>query len=174
MNRQERVDALWPLVDRCHLGHCWIRTSNGPRLIREAFTPGFLNEHATGGNVYGLCPIAPGSSTTRVACLDFDSHKGETPWPDMMRIVDTVVFALETEGYSPVVFRSSGGSGVHLYLVWDAPQDAHSVREMLRVVLDACGFAPGTAGVSKGQVEVYPKQDEVPQCCRQLRGGSHI
>jgi len=162
LNRQERVDALWPLVDRCHLGHCWIRTSNGPRLIREAFTPGFLNEHATGSNVYGLCPIAPGSSTTRVACLDFDSHKGETPWPDMMRIVDTVVFALETEGYAPVVFRSSGGSGVHLYLVWDAPQDARSVREMLRVVLDACGFTSGTAGVSKGQVEVFPKQDEVP------------
>jgi hypothetical protein len=33
---------------------------------------------------------------------------------------------------------------------------------MLRTILDACGLAPGTAGVSKGQVEVFPKQDEVP------------
>lgn len=162
MNRQQIVDALWPLVDRCHLGHCWIMTKNGPRRIDDPFTPVSLSEHAVGSNTYGLCPIAPGSSATRAACLDLDSHKGETPWQEMRNVADTVCMLLEEEGMAPTMFRSSGGSGIHIYLLWDAPQDAHSVREFLRSILAQCEFKAGTKGVSKQEIEVFPKQDEVP------------
>ena len=108
---------------------------------------------------YGLCPIAPGTSTTRVALFDFDSHKGEVSLDDMIAHAERVRAALRL---ASTMFTSSGGKGIHLYIVWDEPQDAYSVRQHMRDVLERCGFKPGTGGVVKGEVEIFPKQDSVP------------
>lgn len=161
MNRQQKCDFLWPLVDRLHLGYCWVRTAKGYRRIEDAFTPVQLSEHVVGTNTYGLTPIAPGTDTTRVAVLDFDSHDGATDWQTMRNTADTVCMVLEEDGYRPVMFRSSGGKGVHVFLVWDTPQDARSVREMLKAALAQCGLGVGTGGVAKQEVEVFPKNDRV-------------
>lgn len=159
---REKVAALLPLAERLHRGHCWIKTPDGPRRLDEKLDDFKLAEHVAGRKAYGACPIAPGESTCRVAVLDFDSHKGETPFDEMQRIADDVAFALEQEGYAPILFRSSGGQGIHLYLLWDEPQDAYSVREMLRETIDALGYRSGTGGVANKQIEIFPKQDEVP------------
>ncbi|SDH23552.1 TOTE conflict system archaeo-eukaryotic primase domain-containing protein [Propionivibrio dicarboxylicus] len=159
---REKVAALMPLAERMNRSHCWIKTAEGPRRINEPFTEFMLAEHVAGRKAYGLCPIAPGESTCRVALLDFDAHQGETEWGVMLDTARTVAFALEQEGYTPILFRSSGGSGVHLYLLWDEPQDAYSVRQMLVGMLAALGFKSGTGGVANKQIEVFPKQDEVP------------
>jgi hypothetical protein len=159
---REKVAALMPLVERLHRGHCWLKTDNGPRRLAEPFTEFMLAEHAAGRKAYGLCPIAPGTDTTRVALLDFDSHKGETPWDVMLDTARNVAFALEQEGYAPVLWRSSGGHGIHLYLLWGEPQDAHSVRCLMVDALAALGLKSGTGGVAAGEVEVFPKQDSVP------------
>lgn len=164
MNRHERAAILKPLVDRLCVSHCWVRGKNGPRHVNEPFTAVSLSEHCAGTRVFGLCPIAPGESTCRVAVLDLDSHKGEVEWPSMVAVANRIAVTLECDGYHPVQFRSSGGQGIHIYLVWpvDEPQDAHSVRGYLRGVLAQCGLTEGAGGLVKGQVEVFPKQDEVP------------
>lgn len=159
---REKVAALQPLVERMHRGHCWIKTPDGPRRLNDTFTEFMLAEHCAGRKAYGLCPIAPGTNTTRVALLDFDSHDGATSWDEMLRTARDVAFVLEQEGLSPILFSSSGGRGVHLYLLWDEPQDAYSVREMLRTALGTLGFSNGTAGVANKEVEIFPKQDAVP------------
>lgn len=159
---REKVAALMPLVERLHRGHCWLKTENGPRRIDEKLDDFKLAEHVAGRKAYGACPIAPGESTTRVALLDFDSHKGETPWEEMLETARNVAFALEQDGHTPILFRSSGGNGIHLYLLWGEPQDAYSVRTMLADTLAALGFKSGTGGVAKGQIEIFPKQSEVP------------
>ena len=158
---RRKVAALMPLVERMHRGHCWVKTPDGPRRIGEPFTEFMLAEHVAGRKAYGLCPIAPGESTCRVACLDFDSHKGETPWAQMLETAQSVAFVLEQDGYTPHLWRSSGGKGIHLYLLWNEPQDAYSVRAMLTDVLATLGLTNGAGGVGKGQVEVFPKQDSV-------------
>lgn len=162
MDRTRLTAAVRPLADRCWHGHCWVKTPDGPRRVDQQFTEVQLSEHVTGARAYGLCPIAPGTSTTRAACLDLDSHKGATSWQQMTDTAQLLCEALQEDGYMPTAFRSSGGAGVHIYLVWDAPQDAYSVRRMLTGTLALCGLASGTGGVFKQQVEVFPKQDEVP------------
>lgn len=162
MKREELTAALRPLVSRMHTGHCWRKGPSGPRRIDEPLDEVKLSEHVMGGAGYGLCPIVPGESTTRVACLDFDSHKGEIAFDLMRSFADDVALSLEIDGYKPVLFRSSGGHGIHLYLVWDEPQDAFSVRELLRAALGTCGLTSGTGGVAKAEVEIFPKQDAVP------------
>lgn len=160
--REERTAALRPLVQRMHTGHCWLKTGDGPRRISAVFDEVKLSEHVMGGNAYGLCPIAPGSNTTRVACLDLDSHKGEVSWDRMCAVAQSLCNALEEALYAAHPFRSSGGSGIHIYVVWNEPQDAYSVREMLRTLLEAHGFQSGTKGVAHGEIEIFPKQNAVP------------
>lgn len=153
---------LRTLAHACHTSHCWVRTPKGPRRIDQTFGEVQLSEHIAGTRVYGLCPIKPGEMTTRVGLLDLDSHKGETPWAQMMATADKLRMVMELDGMRPVMFRSSGGSGVHIMLLWEQVQDAFTVREYLRQTLCTCGLIPGAKGVGVGEVEVFPKQDFVP------------
>jgi len=162
MNIDQKLALLAPIIERCYTGHCWIKTADGPRWIDQPFDAIKAREHAAGTKSYGLCPIAPGTSTTRLAVLDLDSHKGETPFDRMREIADEIMTVMWLDGLEPLAFRSSGGRGIHIYTLWDDAQDAYSVREAMREVLTACKYRPGTGGVARGEVEVYPKQNEVP------------
>lgn len=161
--REKLTAQLRPLVERMHVGHCWKKTQDGPRMIGVPFTEVMLSEHVMGGAAYGLCPIAPGESTCRVACLDLDSHQGEISLDAMKRTASDICTILDAMyGLKPHAFTSSGGRGVHIYLVWAESQDAYSVRETLRAALNDLNLKPGTKGVAKGEVEIFPKQSEVP------------
>lgn len=156
------VAALAPIVSRVVTSHCWIKRDGPPSHINRPLTADRLAHHVNGGPAYGAAQIEPGASTTRVACLDLDSHKGETSWYDMQAAALRVMAQLETRGMRPIPFRSSGGAGLHIYMLWDEPQDAYSVRCLLRDALAACELRDGVKGVAAGQVEVFPKQNSVP------------
>jgi hypothetical protein len=79
----------------------------------------------------------------------------------MVVVAATLIAALERRGMHPIPFRSSGGKGIHLFLVWDEPQDAYSVRHFMADVLTEIGYANGTSGVGQKQIEIFPKQDAV-------------
>ena len=154
--------TLAPIVERVRTDATAIRKADGSQAwTREALTPARLARHLV-DKPRGVCPINPGSSLTRVAVLDLDSHGGETPWSEMARVAAQIADALALLGLYAQAFRSTGGRGIHLYLLWDGPQDARSVRLMLADVLAGCGLRPGTRGVSRGEVEVFPKQNAVP------------
>ncbi len=115
---------------------------------------------------------------TIVATLDLDSNKGEVSWDSMTEVAQRLMDSLNFMGVFPVPFSSSGGNGIHMIMVWDEPQDAYSVRQLLCQVLESIGFENGTAGVAKKQIEVFPKQDSVDvgahgnQCILPLAGKS--
>lgn len=107
--------------------------------------------------------MRPGEITTRLAVLDLDSHKGETSWQEMLDASALATSALSLFGFTPTVFVSSGGKGIHLYILWEQPQDAYSVREALADALRSVGFEPGTGGVSAKEIEVFPKQSSIAE-----------
>lgn len=158
------IAALQPLIDRVRTDITAVKKANGEQAwTKEALTPERLARHLNSGPARGVCPIAEGESVTMVALLDFDSHGGEVGWVEMSAAVERVCDVLEVAyGAHPILFRSSGGRGVHLYILWDDAQDCYSVRMWLRGVLEAAGLRDGTGGVKKGQVEVFPRQNEVP------------
>ncbi len=158
----ELYEAVARIARHCSRSVHWVKTPNGPRMVREPLKKQHLEQHVGGGPGIGLAPIAPGESVTRAAVLDFDSHKGDVSWAAMTHEAQRVAATLRANGYAPIAFRSSGGKGIHLILLWAEPQDAYSVRAMLVAALAVHGFAPGTKGVKYRQVEVFPKQDEVP------------
>jgi hypothetical protein len=81
----------------------------------------------------------------------------------MSDVVQRVCDALEFGwGMQPILWRSGGGHGVHLMLLWEDKQDAYSVRAMLTQALVACGLADGNGGVANDECEIFPKQSSVP------------
>lgn len=158
------VKSLDPIFDRVRRDVHWERPPGQPPSARNsALTYRHLQHHVNGGPYCGASAIEAGGSTTRVAVLDFDSHKGETPWGDMANIARNVASSLDDEGLRAIPFRSSGGHGIHLYVLWDEPQDAYTVRETLKEALCNNFLEPGVGGVARGEVEIFPKQDTVPE-----------
>lgn len=159
---QDLVAALDRIVERCNRSFCWAKTTDGPRRVDEAFTPHHLMRHVTGKAAFGLCPMTPGESTTRLALLDLDSHKGEIAWAEMLEVAAGLIIDAHKLGLEAIPFRSSGGQGIHLFFLWDQPQDAYSVRQLLIKLLANGQLSNGTGGIAKREVEVFPKQDRIP------------
>lgn len=156
------VEALEPILSRVRCGDHWINTGDGPKHRRAAITEALIGGHLEGRHRIGACPIERGQSTTRLALLDLDSHNGEIDWPKMVEVARSLIASAAARGIRFTAFRSSGGSGIHLVALWNDPQDARSVRDLLGQVLDECGLKNGTRGVANKQVEIFPKQDSVP------------
>ena len=153
--------ALAPIVARVRTDVTAIKTANGSRWTKQALNDNTLRQHVNGGPARGVCPIPAGSSITMLALLDLDSHKGEVSWDQMLMHTVDVCQVLAKEGLAPIVWRSSGGRGVHIMLLWENPQDAYSVRMHLRSLIGRLGFEDGAKGVAKKTIEVFPRQDEV-------------
>jgi hypothetical protein len=161
-DQPELIAALEPLVRRVRTDVTAKKDDKGMSWTREPLTERRLAKHLNGGPARGVCPIKAGESVTLVGLLDLDSHKGESTWEEMSAAALRVVEELEARFMDPVCFRSSGGRGIHIYVLWDEPQDAYSVRQELIEAIGALGFNNGTAGVSRGEIEVFPKQNSVP------------
>lgn len=157
------LKTLRPLVERVRNDVTAIKGDKGVAWVNEPLSVGVLRQHINGGQRRGVGLIKPGESTTRVAVIDLDSHKGESTWDEMAAAAEHVAGELIMRGLPTNPWRSGGGNGVHLILLWDEPQDAYSVRQELADALADCGFEEGTGGVAKGQVEIFPKQDSVAE-----------
>ncbi len=158
-----KIKALSPLLRRVRRDVTAIKKADGTTAwTREPLTKELVAKHINGGPARGVSPVLEGQNTTLVGLLDFDSHGGETPWPEMTAAAGRVHESAALFGLRGVPFRSSGGRGIHLIFLWDEPQDAASVRACLADILASCGLANGAKGVAAAQVEVFPKQDEVP------------
>lgn len=173
------IKALTPLTSRMRTDVTAKKVPAGNSIwTKEPLTDLLMAKHLNGGPARGCAFIKPGQSVTMVATLDLDSHKGEVSWDGMTEVAQQLTDALNFMGVFPTLFSSSGGSGIHMIMLWDTPQDAYSVRMLLCEVLQSIGFENGTGGVIKRQIEVFPKQDKVDmgsfgnQCILPLAGKS--
>ena len=128
--------VVWSLAQRMRTDATAMRgPAGGVQWTRQPLTEERLRDHLGAGPARGLCPIRAGESTTMVALLDLDSHKGEVDWPQMVEVGQRLIEALAALGLVAHPWRSRGGRGIHLILVWAEPQDARSVRALLAEVL---------------------------------------
>ncbi len=157
------MSVIAPVISRCRQDGYWTRSPRkGVTFKDRPVKHMHWVAHVSGQVGHGLSPMQEGSSETSMALADLDSHQGEIPWELMVTIARQLSTSLALRGYKAHIWRSSGGNGIHILLLWDAPQDAHSVRAMLREVVEANGLSIGTGGLAQGQVEVFPKQDRIP------------
>jgi hypothetical protein len=149
------AQALQPLITRMRTDDTVTKGANGPARTGQALTQARLEAHLSGGKVRGCYVMNPGT-TTRVAVLDLDNHRGLSTWGEMTQAAQTLLETHELLGGGQLTaFRSGGGRGIHLYALWEQDQDAYSVREWLLGVLRVAGFKSGTGGVAAGEVVGY-------------------
>lgn len=161
--KEALVNALTPITSRVRTDVTAIKAKGRQGWTNEPLTQARLQRHVNGADeARGCCPIKEGESVTMVGLYDLDSHKGEITWEGMAEHAARITDAAAMLGLEAIPFRSSGGNGIHLIFVWDTPQDAYSVRQAMRGVLESLGLRDGAGGLVKGEVEVFPKQDKVP------------
>lgn len=130
---------------------------------QKAISIDMLRRHVSGEQAVGAYPMAEGSSETLIAVADIDDHGGLLGWDAVAQAGKDLSKALAARGVRTVPWRSSGGNGIHLYALWDVPQDAYSVRMLFGEALGDVGMRPGAGGLTRSQVEVFPKQNRIPE-----------
>jgi len=157
------IESLRPLLSKLRTDKTALKKPKEKSSIwtDQKLTKTLLINHLKGIGYRGCCPIKAGETTTQVGLFDLDSHGGETSWDDMVKVALLLCEKLSENNLHPIPFRSSGGKGIHIYLVWDSPQDAYSVRKLIGDILTSIDYKNGANGVSRGEIEVFPKQNEV-------------
>jgi hypothetical protein len=107
---------------------------------------------------YGGYPMQPGSSSTLMVMWDVDDHDGSLGKEEVRHRAELIMREVRSSGREPGLYISSGGKGLHVYVFWQRPQDAYSVRQWAKEVLQRAGLED-----KAGVVEVFPKQDHVPE-----------
>lgn len=159
---EQLAAALRPLTDRVRKDVTAVKRDGFMGWTNQPLTKARLRAHLEGGSARGVCPIMAGDDRTCVGLLDVDDHDDSQGWAGITQWLERICGALTARGLSPIPWRSSGGSGAHVYMLWEEPQDAYSVRALLTDALADVGLANGAGGVERGQVEVFPKQNSVP------------
>ena len=103
---------LAPLTNRARQDRCGFKAPSGASgWGRHPLDATRINEHFAGTTGCGVGFIIPGTSTTRLALLDLDDHRGDTPADTMTATAGALCVQLEVFGIQPTVFKSSGGAG---------------------------------------------------------------
>lgn len=136
-----------------------LREDGRYRPIWEKLTQLAIERHLESSSPIGQYIVS--CDKTQVAVFDLDSHDGLTPWPEMVAVALSIIAAASVMGLRVHAFRSGGGNGIHLWFLWERPQNARYVRHLLRNLLASVGLRDGTGGVAKHEVEIFPKQDRV-------------
>lgn len=162
MSDTELLALLQPIVDRVRTDVSAVKVIGGDMFRSDdALTHARLVGHIHGPKIRGAYLIKPGESVCRAAVLDLDDHGKVWTWEDIASVASRLIKAGSKLGLKANAWSSSSGHGIHLWYLWDEPQDAFSVRSALGAVLKACMLKSGAGGLEKDEVEVFPKQSEV-------------
>lgn len=157
---QSLVEALQPLIKSLRtVDSCLKWKGRNLSWTDEPIDDAQILKHLNGGPRVGAALIQYGSSNTFSALLDLDSHDGVTPMPVMLELAGRLMGFMKEYGLTPIPFVSSGGKGIHIWCLWNEPQDAWSVRALMRQVLAKADLKDGARGVSEHEVEIFPKQN---------------
>lgn len=137
-----------------------IRADNGGyRRAQRSMTANDLASHFGAGPHIGFYLTGQNTDFTSVAAFDLDDHGGQGDWEAMRRAGAKILEQSEARGLQGWPIRSGGGHGMHIFFWWDRPQKISEIRSLLKEILSASGFGPGTGGIENDEIEIFPKAD---------------
>jgi predicted P-loop ATPase len=133
----------------------------GYKIVRKPLPSDFYERHASGKERFGVGFIRPGTDRCMAAMIDLDDHDGSIGLDAVDTLANDFVERLASEMIYGHAVRSAGGKGTNIWMIWDEPQQAAGVRAALLKVATDLGYKSGAAGITKKQVEIFPKQDSL-------------
>jgi len=143
-----------------HQSHI-IRVGDGWKHIKTPLPKDAVKHHLNGGPRYGVPFVRREDATVMAGMLDIDNHDGKSTWADIKEAAERLMMDGEHFGLRLIPFRSNGGAGINLWCIWDVPQQAAAVKACLSKLVEGVGYKVGSAGLSDGEIEVFPKQDRL-------------
>lgn len=113
--------------------------------------------HLNGGTACAIYPVI--GDQTQIAVIDLDDHAKTYPREKMLELALTIHTILLEFDYRPILFRSGGGYGIHIWVLFSNRQKARAVRAFFRKILARVNLKDGSGGVEFGQGEIFPRQD---------------
>lgn len=138
-----------------------VAAGHGYRLVNHPASAAVIDAHAEGKQSIMLYTNI--GDKTRVGAFDIDDHAKNLPLEQKSDVTRRLTDALIADGMKPHVFRSGGGYGGHIFLLFKEPQSAAAVRAYCGTLAARLGFKTGTGGIAVGEVEIFPKQDRVEE-----------
>lgn len=138
----------------------WYQGPKGKSAYKPTKVP--LDENVILRHLSGVQPVGIyllDGDKTRLAVFDLDAHKVSIDFAGMIRLANSIVEQLTKVGLKPFLFRSGGGKGIHIWIVWKEPQPAVLVRSVMKKIAASAGFEVGTGSAKHGKLEIFPKQD---------------
>lgn len=167
MSQDHRTAQLGLLMQMARLGrtdaYAERRIINGKKSylpVRTSITPAVIEAHYDSKQPIGIYTTT--GCNTNVAVFDIDDHDGVLEPHAVLRAASRLADCMREYGLAPLLYRSGGGKGVHLWAIWPEPQSARQVRQLMRIIAAKCDLRDGAAGLAEGEVEIFPKQDFVP------------
>jgi hypothetical protein len=121
-----------------------------------------LKSHLSGGAALsgfpGVCDKA------RILVFDLDWHGESSPppeWKVRFQHLSRLLAKLNEDKVYYYVQTSAGGNGFHIHVLFKDWIAAKSVKDYGESVVERAGYTSGTLGVDFGQIEVFPKQEDV-------------
>jgi Family of unknown function (DUF5906)/Primase C terminal 2 (PriCT-2) len=131
------------------------------RPVDGAFDLQQAKAQLSGSAAYGIYPLI--GDQTQIAVVDLDDHAKTFPADKMLELAVAIYTILLEFGYRPILFRSGGGFGIHIWVFFGNRQRARVVRAFFKKILARCGLREGASGVEEKQADFFPKQDSVAE-----------
>ena len=145
-------------ADHAHIVH----DGQGWATVKSALSKSQYLRHLSGDARYGVPLVKQGTGSTMMAMIDIDDHDGTAGWEKVSRWASQILDVLDDVGLQGNCYRSGGGNGINIWIMFDSPQAAAKVREAIRVpLLVQLGLSNGAGGINKMEVEIFPKQNHV-------------
>jgi Family of unknown function (DUF5906)/Primase C terminal 2 (PriCT-2) len=125
---------------------------------RRKFGTGVAEDHLKNKPNYGVYLLT--GNKTGLLVFDLDNHDGALPFAEVAEKGKLIFELLASSNLKPIMFRSSGGMGAHVWVAFRNPQVAKKVRIYAQALISKLGLKEGRKGLAHGVVEIFPKQDE--------------
>ena len=125
--------------------------------VKGPMVADFWSRHLKGDERFGVPFLV--KDRCRAAMIDVDDHSG-VGWDTVTRAVDAILNELSLVGLIGLPFRSGGGAGINIWIIWADVQQAAAVRAAMIAAVERAGYTLGAGGIAKNQVEVFPKQNK--------------
>ena len=134
----------------------WSKSKEDWGTVKEPLPENWQETHLANGPHYGTHFVL--GDRCHAAMIDIDDHDGTRGWQWVTEVAADIMDALDAVGMVGHPFRSRGGKGINIWMIWADTQQAAGVRVAIKRLLAQAEYSE-----SAGTIEVFPKQDSVPE-----------
>lgn len=125
--------------------------------ISRMLTDADITAHLTTASSASIYPLV--GNYTQIGVFDVDDHEELAGWKSVESYTQRITNALDSRSVHYAVYRSGGGQGIHVWVLWRSPQPANLARRFLTQIREEVVLSGTSENWEHVVCELFPKQD---------------